>query len=789
MPEDLLKMAQDALGGRWYRCPNGHPFYVDLCGRPTRIQTCPDCGSQIGGLDHNLLEGNIDIGNVGTDLYQRTTMEDKSEPNYCLRSAEDEAKNKFATVRALNPSSTRGVRLLLHSCCLVAAAAQGPAWEDRFFPLVNRELASLPSGEGQEEAGASGASARQALLEFIVDHWTSNWDLLKTFVDRNVDEVALLLHTALLSAGGGSTADLSVLQRGAVPAPPPPAAAGAFEVLRSSLHRNHWEQAFDALHLSPCLNAANLAEVVHHMGRQVSPQSDDEGDGQGGVFVAEMQEAFDPRALTAAERSQSVVNLWRYRRPFSLAHFLTALKRSGEEARFPALTHFLEQEPQLRALAHLPACLDWVALLLRTHNRHLARERARTMTVGDALLEASQVDKPLWVRAWEGFRDAWNSNWQYVSMFGCQEIPAEYRDVVMREDTQLSFCLPCREDEGICPLALIQHLAALHNGVVAAVDERELTSARQEHHASRRTRLVSSRHLTSAHTIRYDLENDVIPYFAKQCVTQSGYDFSKAEARLIDQHLSGAPAIDLEMKTFTFAHEQHLQGGLAPLKAKIPQERLAPEICEAIARELASPTRAQAILDLLETVVPFIVSTGGSYVEKLSTDVGDLMLAQYIKTVLLMEDAMGTLGRAISAQVQLKHIEALWGVLEGMTEVDPFAQVHQKYRHPIVALAVAGGADSGLPSEQDDAEVAQLTQFFTALDEEQRAILMAAVKSYIIEQLVESTTANMAAMKSFIGYKSVNDTYLVDLDWYDEFPESTPMACALEVYRLFERLS
>jgi hypothetical protein len=49
MPEDMTKMAQNVMGGRWYACPNGHPFYVDLCGRPTVIQNCAECGAQIGG--------------------------------------------------------------------------------------------------------------------------------------------------------------------------------------------------------------------------------------------------------------------------------------------------------------------------------------------------------------------------------------------------------------------------------------------------------------------------------------------------------------------------------------------------------------------------------------------------------------------------------------------------------------------------------------------------------------------------------------------------------------------
>ena len=56
--------------------------------------------------------------------------------------------------------------------------------------------------------------------------------------------------------------------------------------------------------------------------------------------------------------------------------------------------------------------------------------------------------------------------------------------------------------------------------MVFAVDERMLTSSRQETHAENRSRLVSSRHLTAAHTVRYDLVEELIPFFEKQCVTQ-----------------------------------------------------------------------------------------------------------------------------------------------------------------------------------------------------------------------------------------------------------------------------
>ena len=37
--------AQLPVGALRYTCPNGNPFYVDACGRPTEVLTCAECGA------------------------------------------------------------------------------------------------------------------------------------------------------------------------------------------------------------------------------------------------------------------------------------------------------------------------------------------------------------------------------------------------------------------------------------------------------------------------------------------------------------------------------------------------------------------------------------------------------------------------------------------------------------------------------------------------------------------------------------------------------------------------
>ena len=159
MIEDVTAMAVRVLGGRWYKCPNGHAYYVDKCGRPTVVQKCSTCGVDIGGTDHNplpgqvdldpKLEGNTEYSQVGHSLrvavlglvclslrlamphsllcWQKSAVEDHSEANYCLRDAEEE-KNPFDTVRGLPAAANRTQRFLLHAALCAGALVGGRTW-------------------------------------------------------------------------------------------------------------------------------------------------------------------------------------------------------------------------------------------------------------------------------------------------------------------------------------------------------------------------------------------------------------------------------------------------------------------------------------------------------------------------------------------------------------------------------------------------------------------------------------------------------------------------------------
>jgi hypothetical protein len=46
------------VGGRWFVCPNKHPYYIGNCGGATQISKCPDCSATIGGTQHRVVSTN-----------------------------------------------------------------------------------------------------------------------------------------------------------------------------------------------------------------------------------------------------------------------------------------------------------------------------------------------------------------------------------------------------------------------------------------------------------------------------------------------------------------------------------------------------------------------------------------------------------------------------------------------------------------------------------------------------------------------------------------------------------
>ena len=101
-------------------------------------------------------------------------------------------------------------------------------------------------------------------------------------------------------------------------------------VLSSTAKRGAWEKLLDLKHLSRVLNAAAVGDVIAKGAQRFRLRGAEGGD-EGACSSRSSRRASTP-GDAPTERAKTALNLFRYRRPFSLAHFTTALKRVSNES-------------------------------------------------------------------------------------------------------------------------------------------------------------------------------------------------------------------------------------------------------------------------------------------------------------------------------------------------------------------------------------------------------------------------------------------------------------------------
>jgi hypothetical protein len=367
MPEDLTKMAQTVLGGRFYACPNGHPFYVDACGGPTMEGKC-FCGEKIGGLDHNLLATNKRIDGLGAGLFQKSNLEDKSEKNYCVRSVGEEQGDRFSSRRGLNAVSLRVIRLIMHTLMYSTSCATSGSYDLHAKKFLNTSY-SNPSN----------------LNQFLREHYVADWSYLISMLTRSVDDVSLILHLILLNASGtqiensagtevtaavdestislaarsllGGLKSIANTASGLLSSRelPSSSAGGAsaevdYRTLPTLDRRSQWETIFSSNYIAVVLDkdiGAVLAAAATYLG--------DGQNGEIGIFTTELLDKCNVADLTKEDRLIACPGLWRYSKGFSLEHFTMSLQLVPTSAqRFPVLSSFMTDEIQLRGLRYLP---------------------------------------------------------------------------------------------------------------------------------------------------------------------------------------------------------------------------------------------------------------------------------------------------------------------------------------------------------------------------------------------------------------------------------------------------
>jgi hypothetical protein len=686
--------------------------------------------------------------------------ETRARRNYCLGTLEQEA-DPHHTERALHVRSLRAIRVVLHGALLLGAAAGGETWA--------RDTAGL----FDEKKDKQQATPLADLAVSFTAQFEQDWGLMRSGLDINADEIEVCMHKVVQQMCG---AGLAVANRlGTLP------------------DRVKWEAAFETCGARDFMLEGDLKEKLRALEQEYAGNEADE---EQGAFVAELNEEGNIGGLPVGERRLSAPALWMYRPPFRFGHFKNKVldgstdENPGVESKHALLALFVRNSDLLRGLPHLSHAFEFVRLCSKRYGRRLTRERARQLTVAEAIAEQPAAQRALWDHAFSGFRLAWNRSRRpdgvkpdverFHWYFGCEAL-ANRLDLDW--DSKLVECLPYdptqpdhqEYPEGMTAYAMLFSNSAdtsnerpSHNTLVEAV-QRVVGEASQE-------QFVHCDDFSGVHTLSCDFEGSFLPFVEQLCVAHAlggavEYDFTGAERYLSSLWVS-KPQIMLEA-SFEYLDEKKVsRHDMAEVARRIPQEKLARQASDAILKEVAQPAQAQACLEVLLTCISFLATTGKGSGEASAEEAGTTLARYAAEALQMTEEQLGS--RAIATHVQLRHLSHLQELLDGLASNDPLKDVNFKYRAELDA-AGAARLRAAAPLMELDQVVSALMEMLSEYCGGENMSGTMGVTGVLDYVEVDTGGGEMEYMSELVGYA-------------EHFPKDIPMMYAVDVYTLLSEL-
>lgn len=165
MPDNPLESLKEKLsvveGTTVNICPNGHPYLIGNCGKPTTVGKCNECGAQIGGKLYKFEKGN----KIAHD------SELKTQTGYLLKHCDEIDGNEC--IDRLTRLQSHIIRSVLHITMLT---------------IANRDCHSI------ETALVKVQKLETNVTDFLLGHLEKNINEIKKILLKSSEAVCILLH-------------------------------------------------------------------------------------------------------------------------------------------------------------------------------------------------------------------------------------------------------------------------------------------------------------------------------------------------------------------------------------------------------------------------------------------------------------------------------------------------------------------------------------------------------------------------------------------------------------------
>ncbi|XP_071319372.1 E3 ubiquitin-protein ligase rnf213-beta isoform X2 [Trachinotus anak] len=564
MPDDHTSEARQWLRGeargQWYTCANGHPCFVGMCGRPMVVTRCPDCGLQIGGVNHTPVSGFI----------QHTESRDQTRTGHVLGEA---GQRSEAPERQMTSAQSCILRLLLHLAMLQGTIRNQRGVEDMIHP---RPIDAL---------------------NFLWSHLEKDMRVLGQALNQNVDNSAVTVHLVLKVC-----TEYAAGSRGARPD------------LSSRQGRQQWEKLVCDSAISPVLQ--NLQNLLAKAQDRIRAD-----DGLAGSPLMNLLFKDPGKMLSLpSDCPTHHSSFWTFPEMMTVKRLSQLVEAQGHNS-LPLLSMFLEKISCVRQLHHLPELAALQSDLLRVFP--LTSDSA-PQTIAQMLqhIPAGYQKKMLLERV-ERFIRVWNCLRGEVKNNSDLGVDVNLCEKEVTAESSGDFLIPCRHGPGSCLRTLVDFLLEAHNSLVrearrASRQEDSEYSVQLERISETQLTLCNPERellpLVLAHC-HYTLK--------KGGETDCTYDLIGIQTQLARRFLAGKPLIQADTSRYLNRHLQDFSVVLSEVRGKIRQEPLKGSVCSTMRTVLRSYTDVCDAVFVVEIGLRFLGKTGGDPQGQLSSYLTD----------------------------------------------------------------------------------------------------------------------------------------------------------------------
>ncbi|XP_068007364.1 E3 ubiquitin-protein ligase RNF213 isoform X3 [Melanerpes formicivorus] len=627
MPEDMMAQARamaDLAGLRWYTCPNGHPCAVGECGLPMETSSCVDCGAQVGGVHHKLLQG----------FQEQRILEDRTQTGHVLGDVQHR-RTKGVSDRPVSPVAIALIRLLMHLAMLLGATKDPQSFQNIIKPPVPNAVI------------------------FLTQHIQEDLAQLTKIVGKSVDETVNILHLVLCS----------LLKN---PHQHPGQWPVRFDgVLSTKEKRNRWEEIVAGTIIVPELE--DLDKKLLKLNRQI--QEDERISCNPVVKIV----YGDPGTFLSQLPKDSHIHhsrMWSCRKRISVENLGHVVQQKNAKDTVPLLWKFLQKETELRLVKFLPEILALQRDLVRRFQNTAA---VKQCSIKEFLNEPlSGVMRDLLQRRVNVFLSVWNKLRSSLDTNGEIKLPKGCCDADLTLDSKLEVLLPRRQGLGLCSTALTSYLISLHNDFIHSVNKHMKEDNRY---------LISPSEVADLHLISYEIERDLIPLILANCQysmekggeTLQDFDLERIQQQVISKFLQGKPLITLTgIPTLVYRQDRNYEQLFNDVRSKMDQSALPSAVMNMISGELQSYSDVCDALSITEITLGFLAMAGEN---------AEMLLTDYIVNVLQMGDQTNPHVLQALRRCHLKHNIALWQLLSTRKseqllrlKKDPFGDISTDYK-------------------------------------------------------------------------------------------------------------